>query len=110
MLGGESGSGPATGSTGERVFDDHGRYPPPPDGPDRLDDAVCLRPDGHPDFHALQSRQACREARLMAFDVPALDGSFFMPLLLHKRRKQLAASWSKLRTVCFSRHVEGEWV
>ena len=37
-------------------------------------EAVCLRPDGHPDFRALRSRQACPEARLMVFDLLGLDG------------------------------------
>jgi hypothetical protein len=32
-------------------------------------EAVCRRPDGHPDFRAFRSRQACREARLMAFNL-----------------------------------------
>ena len=31
-------------------------------------EAVCLRPDGHPDYRALRSHQACGKARLMAFD------------------------------------------
>jgi len=32
-------------------------------------EAVCLLQDGRPDFHALRSRQACRDARLIAYDL-----------------------------------------
>jgi ATP-dependent DNA ligase len=32
-------------------------------------ETVCLLEDGRPDFGALRSRQACREARLVAFDL-----------------------------------------
>ena len=32
-------------------------------------EAVCLLPDGRPDFGALRSKHSCREARLIAFDL-----------------------------------------
>jgi len=37
-------------------------------------EAVCLLPDGRPDFHALRAKQACRDARLVAFDLLEVDG------------------------------------
>jgi hypothetical protein len=37
-------------------------------------EAVCLLDDGRPDFHALRSRHACKDARLIAFDLLGLDG------------------------------------
>ncbi len=53
-------------------------------------EAVCLRPDGHPDFHARRSRQACRGARLMASTFWAWDGEYLMSMPLHERSSRLA--------------------
>jgi ATP-dependent DNA ligase len=36
-------------------------------------EAVCLLPDGRPDFGALRSKHSCREARLIAFDLLGLN-------------------------------------
>jgi bifunctional non-homologous end joining protein LigD len=52
-------------------------------------EAVCLLEDGRPDFHALRSRQACRDARLIAYDLLALNGEDLRNLPLHERRKRL---------------------
>ncbi len=38
-------------------------------------EAVCLLEDGRPDFHALRSRHACRDARLIAYDLLSLDAA-----------------------------------
>jgi hypothetical protein len=66
---------PQRDQLGERVSDDRGCHPSPPGGQIALDgEAVCLRPDGRPDLHALRSRQAGCEARLMAFDLLGLGG------------------------------------
>ena len=53
--------------------------------------AVCLLEDGRPDFHALRASQACRDARLVAFDLLALNGQDLRRMPLHERRKRLAA-------------------
>jgi bifunctional non-homologous end joining protein LigD len=37
-------------------------------------EAVCLLEDERPNFHALRSRHACQDARLIAYDVLGLDG------------------------------------
>jgi bifunctional non-homologous end joining protein LigD len=53
-------------------------------------EAVCLLEDGRPDFHALRSRTACRDARLLAYDLLGLNGEDLRKLPLHERRKRLA--------------------
>jgi bifunctional non-homologous end joining protein LigD len=52
-------------------------------------EAVCLLEDGRPDFHALRSRKACRDARLIAYDLLALNGEDLRKMPLHERRKRL---------------------
>jgi bifunctional non-homologous end joining protein LigD len=52
-------------------------------------EAVCLRPDGRPDFHALKSPEACKGARLVTFDLLGLDGVDLRLLSLDERRKRL---------------------
>jgi ATP-dependent DNA ligase len=52
-------------------------------------EAVCLLEDGRPDFHALRSRHACRDARLIAYDLVSLNGEDLRKLPLHERRKRL---------------------
>jgi len=54
-------------------------------------EAVCLLEDGRPDFHTLRSRPTCRDARLVAFDLLALNGQDLRRMPLHERRKRLAA-------------------
>ena len=71
-------------------------------------EAVCLTADGRSDFHALRSK-ACREARLVAFDLLSVEGRDLRPLPLWARRKQLAALLEGLpdEALLFSSHVEG---
>jgi bifunctional non-homologous end joining protein LigD len=71
--------------------------------------AVCLREDGSPEFHAPQSETACREARLMAFDLLTLEGHDLRPNPLHERRTKLAFLLSEVPHdgLWFSGHVEG---
>jgi ATP-dependent DNA ligase len=52
-------------------------------------EAVCLLPDGRPDFGVLRSKHACREARLIAFDLLGLNGEDLRRRPLHERRKRL---------------------
>jgi bifunctional non-homologous end joining protein LigD len=70
-------------------------------------EAVCLLEDGRPDFHALRSRHACRDARLMAYDLLALNGEDLRKLPLHERRKRLESLLSGNDALWFSSHVEG---
>ncbi len=71
-------------------------------------EAVCLRDDGHPDFHALRSKRGCRDACLMTFDLLGLDGSYLVSLPLHARRAQLAALIDgQVDALLFSGHVAG---
>ncbi len=51
-------------------------------------EAVVLRPDGHSDFHALQSRQA-REAVLIGFDLIEHDGEDLRELPMEARQERL---------------------
>src|SRR5215218_6222872 len=53
-------------------------------------EAVCLLEDGRPDFDALRSKHACRDARLIAYDLVGLDGEDLRKMPLHERRKRLA--------------------
>jgi hypothetical protein len=53
-------------------------------------EAVCLREYGSPEVHAPQSEIACREARLIAFDLLTLEGRDLRPNPLHERRTNLA--------------------
>jgi bifunctional non-homologous end joining protein LigD len=46
-------------------------------------EAVCLREDGRPDFHALRSKRGCAVARLIAFDLLELDGQDLRALPLY---------------------------
>ena len=52
-------------------------------------EAVCLLEDGRPDFHALRSRQACRDARLIAYDLLGLNGED----LVRCRSTSAAIAW-----------------
>ena len=52
-------------------------------------EAVCLLPDGRPDFHALRSKHACKDARLIAYDLLSLNGEDLRRTPLHERRKRL---------------------
>jgi bifunctional non-homologous end joining protein LigD len=54
-------------------------------------EAVCLRADGRPDFHALRSKFACREAVFLAFDLIELDGDDLRASPLVERRAKLRA-------------------
>jgi bifunctional non-homologous end joining protein LigD len=71
-------------------------------------EAVCLTDDGRSDFHALQS-EACRDARLVCFDLLAINGRDLRQLPLWARRKQLAALLEDYPEdpLLFSSHVEG---
>jgi ATP-dependent DNA ligase len=70
-------------------------------------EAVCLLEDGRPDFHALRSRHACRDARLIAYDLLALDGEDLRKMPLHERRRRLADLLADNDVIRFSGHVEG---
>jgi bifunctional non-homologous end joining protein LigD len=70
-------------------------------------EAVCLLEDGRPDFHALRSRHACQDARLIANDLLGLNGEDLRKRPLHERRKQLADLLSDNDVIRFSGHVEG---
>src|SRR5687768_16063339 len=70
-------------------------------------EAVCLLDDGRPDFHALRSRHACRDARLIAYDLLALNGEDLRRLPLHERRKRLEGLLTGNDVIRFSDHVEG---
>ena len=69
-------------------------------------EAVCLLEDGRPDFHALRSSQACRDARLVAYDLLGLNGEDLRRMPLHERRKRLAALIDGMGALWFSSHVE----
>lgn len=72
-------------------------------------EAVCLREDGHPDFHALRSKTAGQDARLVAFDLLGLDGTYQVSLPLRERRRQLAAVIEGAGdALIFSANVGGE--
>jgi bifunctional non-homologous end joining protein LigD len=66
-------------------------------------EAVCLLEDGRPDFHALRSRQVCRDARLIDYDLLVLNGKGLRKLPLHERRKRLASLLSGNDALWFSR-------
>ena len=70
-------------------------------------EAVCLLEDGRPDFHALRSRQACREARLIAYDLLGHNGEDLRKLPLHERRTRLESLSSGNDALWFSSNVEG---
>jgi bifunctional non-homologous end joining protein LigD len=70
-------------------------------------EAVCLLEDGRPDFHALRSRHACRDARLIAYDLLALDGEDLRKMPLHERRRRLEGLLSGDDVIRFSGNVEG---
>jgi len=71
-------------------------------------EAVCLLADGRPDFHALRSRPACQDARLIAFDLLALDGEDLCRKPLRERRARLAELLSEAPdALWFSGHVAG---
>src|SRR5687767_6473127 len=68
-------------------------------------EAVCLLEDGRPDFHALRSRHACQDARLIAYDLLGLDGEDLRRLPLQERRKCLEGLLSGNDVIRFSGHV-----
>jgi ATP-dependent DNA ligase len=70
-------------------------------------EAVCLAPDGRPDFHALHAKAGCRDARLVAFDLLAVDGEDLRPMPLDERRRRLAGLLGRDDALWFSSHVEG---
>jgi ATP-dependent DNA ligase len=70
-------------------------------------EAVCLLEDGRPDFHPLRSRQACRDARLVAYDLLGHNGEDLRKLPLHERRTRLASLLSGNDALWFSSNVEG---
>src|SRR5687767_13205448 len=70
-------------------------------------EAVCLLEDGRPDFHALRSRHGCRDARLIAYDLLALNGEDLRKMPLHERRKRLEDLLSGNDALWFSSSVEG---
>jgi len=71
-------------------------------------EAVCLREDGRPDFDALRSRRACQDARLIAFDLLALNGEDLRRKPLRERRARLAALLGEAPdALWFSGHVAG---
>ena len=71
-------------------------------------EAVCLLPDGRPDFGALRSRRACRDAPLIAFDLLGLDGEDLCRSPLQERRKRLERLLSgRDDALWFSSHVDG---
>jgi bifunctional non-homologous end joining protein LigD len=70
-------------------------------------ESVCRLEDGRPDFHALRSRHACQDARLIAYDLLDLDGEDLRRLPLHERRRRLQSLLSGNDVIRFSGHVEG---
>jgi bifunctional non-homologous end joining protein LigD len=72
-------------------------------------ETVCLREDGYPDSHALRSKTACREARLIAFDLLTVAGRDLRPNPLHKRLTELATLLNEEPHdgLWFSGHIEG---
>jgi bifunctional non-homologous end joining protein LigD len=73
-------------------------------------EAVCLRPDGRPVFHALRSKASCRSARLVAFDLLGFDGHDLRAKPLQDRRIDLATLLNDEphEGLWFSSHVEGQ--
>jgi bifunctional non-homologous end joining protein LigD len=70
-------------------------------------EAVCLREDGRPDFHALRSKHACKDARLVVYDLLSLDGEDLRRMPLQERRMRLASLLSGDPVLWFSSHVQG---
>jgi ATP-dependent DNA ligase len=68
-------------------------------------EAVCLLEDGRPDFHALRSRHACRDARLIAYDLLNVNGEDLRKLPLHERRTRLESLLSGNDALSFSSHA-----
>ena len=70
-------------------------------------EAVCLREDGRPDFHALRSKHACKDARLIAYDLLSVDSEDLRRMPLQERRRRLERLLNNNPTLWFSSHVEG---
>jgi hypothetical protein len=54
-------------------------------------EAVCLRENGRPDFHALRSKRTCADAYLIAFDLLKRDGRDLRRNPLNEGRRELEA-------------------
>ena len=70
-------------------------------------EAVCLLDDGRPDFHGLRSREGCKTARLIAFDLLGLNGEDLRRMPLSERRKRLADLMGGDDALWLSSHVQG---
>jgi bifunctional non-homologous end joining protein LigD len=70
-------------------------------------EAVCLLEDERPNFHALRSRHACQDARLIAYDLLGLNGEDLRRMPLHERRRRLETLLAGNDVIRFSGHVEG---
>jgi len=70
-------------------------------------EAVCLLEDGRPDFHALRSRLACQDARLITYALLGLYGEDLRKLPLHERRTRLEDLLSGNDALWFSGQVDG---
>jgi len=72
-------------------------------------EAVIVRDDGMPDFHALRSRRGGSEAVLYAFDLIGLDDHDLceLPLIARKRRLAKLIGKAKRRAIRFVEHLVG---
>jgi bifunctional non-homologous end joining protein LigD len=73
-------------------------------------EAVIVRDDGTPDFHALRSRRGGQEAVLFAFDLIELDGGDLrdLPLIARKRRLAKLLDRAKRAAIKYSEHLTGD--
>ena len=73
-------------------------------------EAVIVRDDGTPDFHALRSQHRCHEAVFIAFDLIECDGVDLrvLPLIERKRRlAQLIGKTKNRRAIQYGEHLKG---
>ena len=73
-------------------------------------EAVIIRDDGTPDFHALRSQHRGHEAVLVAFDLIEHDGEDLRDLPLIERKRRLARLIGRTknrRAIQFGEHLKG---
>ena len=72
-------------------------------------EAVIVRDDGTPDFHALRSQHRGHEAVLVAFDLIERDGEDLrdLPLIERKRRLARLISTKNRRAIKYGQHLKG---
>jgi bifunctional non-homologous end joining protein LigD len=73
-------------------------------------EVVCQTPDGRGDLYALRSKDGCRRAVLIAYDLIWLDGTDLRLEPLSARRKALAGLLASRPRgpICFSEHLVGD--